>query len=149
MRAAFRYLGAIIDLYSRFVVGWSISNTMDAEWVANCFKEAFEKHGVPEIINSDQGNQFTSDVYVNLLKGKQIQISMDGKGRAVDNIFIERLRRSVKWDGPPLRYVYLNPEVDETSLHKGLQNWFRFYNSERKHQGIGQEIPMERYKLAA
>lgn len=144
MKTGFMYLVAIVDLYSRFVVNWSISNTMDAEWVVNCFKEAFEKYGIPEIINSDQGSQFTSDVYINLLKEKKIQISMDGKGRAVDNIFIERMWRSVKWE-----YVYLNPEVDGASLHKGLKEWFDFYNTERKHQGIGKEIPIERYNLAA
>ena len=144
MKTGFMYLVAILDLNSRFVVNWSISNTMDAEWVATCFKEAFEKHGIPEIINSDQGSQFTSAVYVDLLKQKQIQISMDGKERAVDNIFVERLWRSVKWE-----YVYLNPEVDGLSLHKGLKNWFSFYNYERRHQGICQETPIERYKLAA
>ncbi len=144
MKTGFMYLVAIIDLYSRYVVNWSISNTMEAEWVANCFKEAFENHEVPQIINSDQGSQFTSDVYIQLLKDNQVEISMDGKGRAVDNIFIERLWRSVKWE-----YVYLNPETDGTSLFKGLQQWFKFYNNERKHQGIGKEIPAERYNLVA
>lgn len=144
MKTGFMYLVAIIDLYSRYVVNWSIGNTMDAQWVANCLSEAFDKHGVPQIINSDQGSQFTSEVYLDLLKEKGVAISMDGKGRAVDNIFIERLWRSVKWE-----YVYLNPEIDGVALFKGLTQWFKFYNHERNHQGIDMEIPAERFNLVA
>lgn len=91
------YLFAIVDIYSRFVVGWSLSNTMTAEWCVECVNQAIAEHGKPEIINSDQGSQFTSHEYADCLKGHEIQISMDGKGRAIDNIFIERLWRSVKY----------------------------------------------------
>jgi putative transposase len=82
------YLFAIIDLYSRFVVGWDLSNSMDSEWCVGVLKEAIDRYGKPEIINSDQGCQFTSDKYIEYLKTKEIQISMDGKGRALDNAFV-------------------------------------------------------------
>jgi putative transposase len=96
MKRGFMYLFAIIDLCSRYVVGWSVSNTMSAEWCVHTLEGAISRHGKPEIINSDQGSQFTADCYVELLKRNGIGISMDGKGRALDNVFIERLWRSVK-----------------------------------------------------
>lgn len=89
MARGFMYLAAIIDLHSRYVVNWALSNTMEAGWVVQLVKEAIERYGAPEILNSDQGSQFTSEDYIALLKGYGIQISMDGKGRATDNIFIE------------------------------------------------------------
>jgi len=103
MRHGFMYLAAIIDLHSRYVVSWSVSNSMTAEWCAEVLQTAIQKHGKPEIFNTDQGSQFTSEVFIDVLKSNEIQISMDGKGRALDNIFIERLWRSVKYEN-----IYLN-----------------------------------------
>jgi putative transposase len=102
MRKGFMYLMAIIDLHSRKVLNWSLSNTMSADWCAEVLQETMNNHGKPEIFNTDQGSQFTSDVFINVLKFKEIKISMDGKGRALDNIFIERLWKSVKYE-----HVYL------------------------------------------
>lgn len=103
MKHGFMYLCAIIDLHTRYVVGWGISNTMTAEWCTELVKDAISLHGKPEIMNSDQGSQFTSEIYIELLKENEIRISMDGKGRAIDNIFIERLWRTVKYE-----HIYLN-----------------------------------------
>jgi putative transposase len=98
MRKGFMYLCAIIDVHTRFVVGWGLSNSMTAEWVVGIVSEAILIHGKPEILNSDQGSQFTSDVYASLLEKEGIRISMDGKGRAIDNNFVERLWRSVEYE---------------------------------------------------
>jgi len=97
MKTGFMYLAAIIDLHSRYVVQWSLSNTMSAEWCTEVLKEAIKNHGTPEIFNTDQGSQFTSEIFINTLIDNGIKISMDGRGRALDNIFIERLWRSVKY----------------------------------------------------
>lgn len=107
MAKGFMYLFAIIDVYTRFIVGWDISNTMSAEWCASITEEAILAHGKPEIINSDQGSQFTSEVHTALLKKHEIQISMDGKGRAIDNIYIERFWRTIKYEDIYLK-VYEN-----------------------------------------
>ena len=143
MKKGFMYLAAIIDLYSRYVVNWSLSNTMDAAWICDTIKEGIARHGKPEIINSDQGSQFTSDEYTELLKSNTIQISMDGKGRATDNIFIERLWRSLKQE-----YVYLNPQEDGLSLYQGIKKWFDFYNYKRHHQSLGYRLPADLFKAA-
>ncbi len=140
MKRGFLYLCAVIDLYSRYVVGWGLSNTMTAEWCTEIVQEAIACHGTPEIINSDQGSQFTSEVYTALLKEKGIQISMDGKGRAIDNIFIERLWRSVKYE-----HLYLYVYEDGLSLYKGLQHYFSFYNGERRHQSLEYVTPESLY----
>jgi putative transposase len=105
MAKGFMYLFAIIDVYTRFIVGWGISNTMDAEWCASITEEAILTHGKPEIINSDQGSQFTSEVHTELLKKHEIQISMDGKGRAIDNIYIERFWRTNEQPRSKLRGI--------------------------------------------
>ena len=144
MKRGFMYLFAIIDLYSRYVVGWSLSNTMTSEWCVSALEEAISRHGKPEMINSDQGSQFTADCYIDLLKSNEIQISMDGKGRALDNVFIERLWRSVKQE-----YVYLNPCDTGQELWRGLDAYFRFYNNERPHQSLGNEPPGALYRKAA
>ncbi len=141
MKHGFMYLTAIIDLYSRFVVAWDISNSLDAENVLSVLKQAIKQHGEPEIINSDQGSQFTCSLWIEYLKEKQIKISMDSKGRALDNIFIERLWRTVKQD-----YVYLNPAEDGIELYKGLKRFFEYYNHQKAHQGIGRIRPVELYK---
>lgn len=144
MRKGFMYLAAIMDVYSRYVVGWSLSNTMEAGWITQLVQKAIAKHGAPDIINSDQGSQFTSNEYIELLKANNIQISMDGKGRATDNIFIERLWRSLKYE-----YVYLNPANDGIELYHGMNGWMKFYNEERHHQTLGYRKPTEIYRRAA
>jgi len=146
MRRGFMYLCAIIDVHTRYIVNWSISNTMSAEWVRDMVEEAIEKHGQPEIINSDQGSQFTSFEYTNLLLNRKnpIAISMDGKGRAIDNIFIERLWKSVKYE-----CVYLRAFEDGVQLYKGLKEYFHFYNYERFHQSLAYSKPAELYFNAA
>lgn len=144
MRTGFMYLVAIIDLHSRYVVGWSLSNSMTAEWCAEVLDEAILKFGKPEIFNTDQGSQFTSEVFVNVLKNNEIQISMDGKGRALDNIFIERLWKSVKYEN-----IYLNVYETGMDLYKGLTSYFKFYNNERLHQSLDYETPAKKYNNAA
>jgi len=142
MQRGFMYLFAIIDHYSRYVVGWSLSNTMSARWCADTVEQAIAQYGAPTIINSDQGSQFTSDVYVNCLEKHGIAISMDGKGRAIDNVFIERLWRSVKYE-----HVYLNVHEDGNQLWKGLNDYFRFYNQQRLHQSLNYRTPQEVYHV--
>lgn len=144
MKNGFMYLCAIIDIHSRFVVGWGISNSMTAEWCSEIVYEAITRYGKPDIINSDQGSQFTSEVYISMLKENNIQISMDGKGRAIDNIFIERLWRTVKYE-----HVYLYVYPDGLSLYHGLQQYFKFYNDERRHQSLNDETPLMIYSQAA
>lgn len=144
MKNGFLYLTAIIDLYSRYVVGWGISNSMETDATLAVLKQAIREHGKPQIINSDQGSQFTSDKWVNYLKKEDVKISMDGKGRWVDNIFIERLWRSVKYD-----HVYIHPAADGLELYQGLKEYFKYYNYDLRHQGIGRKIPAELYYPAA
>ncbi len=144
MRNGFLYLTAIIDIYSRYIVGWGISNTLDAEASLSVLKQAIKDHGKPEIINSDQGSQFTCEEWVKYLNLEDVKISMDGKGRAIDNIFIERFWRSLKYD-----HVYLNPANDGLELYQGLKEYMNYYNHELHHQGIGRRIPAELYKSAA
>ena len=144
MKRGFMYLMAIIDLHSRYVVGWSVSNSMEADWCAQVVKQAIARHGKPDIFNTDQGSQFTSDCFIQTLKDKQITISMDGKGRALDNIFIERLWRSVKYEN-----IYLNAYADGTALYQGLKTYFDFYNRERLHQNLAYQTPHSIYQMAA
>ncbi len=144
MKKGFLYLTAIIDIYSRYVVGWGISNTLQTEAVLSVLDQAIKDHGKPEIINSDQGSQFTSEAWIEYLKSEGIKISMDGKGRAIDNIFIERFWRSLKYD-----YVYLNPANDGIELYQGIKQYMHYYNYELHHQGIGRRVPAELYKTAA
>ncbi len=138
MAKGFMYLTAIIDVYSRFVVSWGLSNTLDADASIKVLKQAIATHRKPEIVNSDQGCQFTCHKWVNLLKESEIKISMDGKGRALDNIYIERLWRTVKRD-----YVYLNPADDGWELYNGLSDFFEEYNYRKHHQGIDRKIPFD------
>jgi len=140
MKRGFMYLFAIIDLFSRCIVNWSISNAMTAQWCVSTIKEALYMNGKPEIFNTDQGSQFTSELYVDQLKEKKIQISMDGKGRAIDNIFIERFWRSVKQE-----YVYLHPPNGGMELYSGLEEYMRFYNYERQHESHNYKTPAELY----
>ncbi len=142
MQKGFMYLTAIIDIYSRKIVSWGLSNTLDAEASLRVIRNAIEQFGAPEILNSDQGCQFTCGAYVELLKKEKIKISMDGKGRAIDNIYIERFWRSIKY-----RHIYLNPAKDGLELYRGIDKWIEKYNK-RKHQGTG-EKPEIKYSKAA
>lgn len=142
MKKGFMYLTGIIDVYSRKMVGWGLSNTLEADASLNVLKEAIESHGKPDILNSDQGSQFTCEKYIKFLKKEEIKISMDGKGRALDNIYIERFWRSIKY-----RHIYLRPAENGIELYKGIHQWIEKYNK-RKHQGTG-EKPEIRYKNAA
>lgn len=136
----FVYLVAVIDWYSRRVLSWRISNSMDASFCVDCLEEALRLHGKPEVFNSDQGSQFTSNAFTGVLKRERIAISMDGRGRALDNIFVERLWRSVKHED-----VYLKGYGPMGDLMLGLAQYFAFYNGERPHQSLGNRTPAEVY----
>jgi putative transposase len=140
----FAYLVAIIDWYSRKVLSWRISNSMEAVFCVDCLDDALRIHGTPEVFNSDQGSQFTSEAFTGVLKGKGITISMDGRGRAFDNIFVERLWRSVKHED-----VYLNGYATMGDLLVGLSKYFVFYNGERPHQALKNQTPDGVYENAA
>jgi putative transposase len=139
MARGFLYLVAIIDWYSRYVLSWRLSNTLDAGFCVKALEEALRK-GRPEIFNTDQGAQFTSEVFTGLLEQHGIRISMDGKGSYNDNLFIERLWRTVKYEE-----VYLKAYQDGRDARAGLGNYFRFYNTERLHQTHGYRTPAEVY----
>jgi putative transposase len=140
MHRGFMYLVAIIDWYSRKVLSWRISNTLDADFCVEALEEALRIHGRPEIFNTDQGSQFTSKEFTGKLKDNNIKISMDGRGRYLDNIFIERLWWTVKY-----HYLYLRTFDNGAELRQGLDNWFAFYNQERFHQSLGDKTPNEVY----
>lgn len=139
--SGFAYLVAVIDWYSRKVLAWQISNTQDNRFCVDCLEEALRTHGTPDIFNSDQGSQFTSDAFTGRLKEQGIAISMDGRGRALDNIFVERLWRSVKYED-----VYLKEYAHLPELRQGLAHYFEFYNLERKHQSLGYLTPDQVYR---
>ncbi len=130
------YLVTIIDLYSRKILSWRVSNTMDAQFCVSALEEAIAHYGVPGIFNTDQGSQFTSDAFVSVLEEHGIQISMDGVNRALDNIFVERFWRSLKYED-----IYLKDYQTMTELKAGLARYIRFYNSERFHQALEYETP--------
>lgn len=145
MRRGFMYLLAIMDVFSRYIVGWSLSNTMEAEWVVRTVKEAIKRHGKPEIINSDQGSQFTSEEYVSYVKSlESVKISMDGKGRAIDNVYIERFFRTIKYDK-----IYLEHPTTGHELHQVCSQFINYYNEKRDHSSIGNVPPIQRYRNAA
>ena len=139
----FAYLVAIIDWYSRRVLSWRISNSMDAEFCVDCLEEALRTHGKPEIFNSDQGSQFTSEAFTGVLTREGIIISMDGRGRAFDNIFVERLWRTVKYED-----VYLKGYATMGELIIGLAAYFACYNDERPHQALNHKTPALVYQTA-
>jgi putative transposase len=139
----FAYLVAIIDWYSRRVLSWRISNTMEAVFCVDCLEDAIRTHGKPEIFNSDQGSQFTSDAFTGVLQRENITISMDGRGRAFDNIFVERLWRSVKHED-----IYLKGYSTMVELTLGMTDYFAFYNDERPHQALGYKTPNRVYQSA-
>jgi putative transposase len=140
----FVYLVAVIDWYSRKVLAWRVSNTLDSGFCVDCLGQALRAYGNPEIFNSDQGSQFTSEAFTGVLKGHGIAISMDGRGRALDNIFVERLWRSVKYED-----VYLKGYAGVPELLLGLTDYFEFYNSERPHQSLGYLTPDAVYRTAS
>lgn len=140
----FAYLVAVMDWYSRRVLSWRISNTLDAGFCVDCLEEAIRIHGKPEIFNSDQGSQFTCGDFVGILQGEDITISMDGRGRAFDNIFVERLWRSVKYED-----IYLKDYSSMSELQSGLKQYFTFYNEERPHQSLGNLTPDDVYCAAS
>lgn len=123
------YLVVILDLYSRKVLSWRLSNTLDAEFCVEALEEALELYGEPAIFNTDQGCQFTSERFTGVLKKHHIRISMDGKGRALDNIYVERLWRSLKYED-----IYLKSYESMRELKDGINRYFNFYNTERFHQ---------------
>lgn len=136
MAKGFVYLVAIIDWYSRRVLSWRLSNTMDSSFCVDALEEAIDQYGTPEIFNTDQGSQFTSDDFTGVLKSNEIAISMDGKGRWVDNVFVERLWRSVKYEE-----VYLHAYDDIRHAKASLKSYFKFYNRERRHQSLEDRTP--------
>lgn len=140
----FVYLVAVIDWYSRRVLSWRISNTLDSAFCVDCLEEALQRYGNSEIFNTDQGCQFTSENFTGVLKAHGIAISMDGRGRALDNIFVERLWRSVKYED-----VYLKGYANSMELMIGLAEYFVFYNSERPHQSLGNLTPDQVYATAS
>jgi putative transposase len=137
MARGFLYLVAIIDVYSRYVLSWRLSNTLDAGFCVEALEDAL-RNGRPDIFNTDQGAQFTSETFTGILKQHGVRISMDGKGSYNDNLFIERLWRSVKYEE-----VYLKAYQDGREARIGLGNYFRFYNTERPHQALGYRTPAE------
>lgn len=136
----FMYLVAIVDLYSRYIINWSVSNSMDAEWCRQVVEEAIKEYGKPEIINTDQGSQFTSEVFTGYVLDQGICLSMDGKGRAIDNVFIERFWRDIKYEK-----IYLNPPKDGTDLYLKVAEYMSYYNRERRHGGIDDLKPVDLY----
>lgn len=136
MAKGFCYLVAIMDWASRMVLAWRISNTLDSSFCVDALEEAISKYGCPEIFNTDQGSQFTSEFFTGLLQSKGVAISMDGKGRWMDNVFIERLWRSVKYED-----IYLKAYGSMAEVKKGLAAYFTFYNEKRWHQNFDRKTP--------
>jgi putative transposase len=141
MRRGFLYLVAIMDWASRSVLSWRLSNSMDSSFCVEALEEAIGRYGCPEIFNSDQGSQFTSFDFIQVLRDHGIKISMDGKGRWMDNIFIERLWRSLKYE-----CVYLNDFQVGSEARERIGTWMEFYNHERPHSSLGDTTPMEAYR---
>ncbi len=140
MRQGFLYLVAYLDWFSRFVLAWELSNTLDGNFVIEAAEEAIRQFGLPEIENSDQGVQFTARDYLDIWIRSNVSISMDGRGRAMDNIFTERLWRSVKYEE-----VYLKDYATVLEAKDEIRDYFRFYNYERKHQSLSYQTPAEIY----
>lgn len=135
------YLVVILDLYSRKVLSWRLSNTMDAEFCVDALEQAIEIYGVPALFNTDQGSQFTSEGFISVLEAHHIEISMDGRGRALDNIYVERLWRSLKYED-----IYIKSYSNMRELREGIRKYFNFYNTERFHQSLDYLTPEMMYK---
>lgn len=140
LKKGFVYLTAIIDWYSRYVLSWRISTTLDSAFCIEALNEALYKYGKPDVFNTDQGSQFTSEVFTGILKTNGIKISMDGKGRALDNVFVERLWRTVKQEE-----VYLKEYRNVNECREGLKQYFLRYNHRREHQSLDYNYPEEIY----
>ena len=136
MAKGFMYLVAIMDWHSRRVLSWRVSNTLDTDFCIEALEEALQRFGPPEVFNTDQGSQFTSEAFTGVLKDHDIKISMDGKGRWVDNVFVERLWRSVKYED-----VYLRAYETPAELRAGLARYFTFYNARRRHSALDRRTP--------
>jgi putative transposase len=136
MAKGFMYLVAIMDWHTRRVLSWRVSNTLDTDFCIEALDEALKRYGAPEIFNTDQGSQFTSEAFTGVLKDNGIDISMDGKGRWVDNVFVERLWRSVKYED-----VYLHAYETPVELRTGLARYFEFYNTRRRHSALDRRTP--------
>jgi len=136
MKSGFVYLVAIMDWYSRRVLSWRLSNTLDSSFCIEALQEAFERFGQPEIFNTDQGAQFTADAFTKPLRDRGIAISMDGKGRCLDNVFVERLWRSLKYEE-----VYLHAYDTVAEARASIGRYFAFYNEQRPHQALGYQTP--------
>jgi len=137
LRQGFVYLVAVMDWFSRYVLSWEVSNSLDSHFCLWALERAFQK-GIPDIFNSDQGSQFTSESFTSRLKTAGIRISWDGRGRFWDNIFVERLWRSVKWEE-----VYLKDYENVPEAIDGLDGYFKFYNTQRPHQSLGYRTPQQ------
>ena len=145
MNRGYMYLVAIIDLKSRFIVGWSISSTMESSWVVETLQKAVKQFGVPEIINSDQGSQFTSEPYVSYVKSLiNCKISMDGKGRAIDNVYIERFWRTIKYDK-----LYLEDLQTGHDVYQACNEFITYYNRKRDHSSLQKRTPEMVYNSVA
>jgi len=140
MSRGFMYLVAVMDWHSRKILSWRVSNTLESEFCIEALEEALLRYGKPEIFNTDQGSQFTSQGFVGLLESHGIQVSMDGRGRVQDNIFIERLWWTIKY-----HYLYLHAFDNGTELRRGLHQWVGFYNQDRPHQALDNLTPDEVY----
>ena len=136
----FMYLAAVIDWYSRYVLGWRLSNTLDGSFCLELLEEVLAS-GKPEIFNTDQGCQFTAEAFTGRLERAKVAVSMDGKGRCLDNVFVERLWRSVKYED-----VFIRGYESVAELRAGLARYFWFYNEERRHQSLGYRTPAEVYR---
>jgi putative transposase len=137
----FAYLVAVMDWYSRRVLSWRVSNTLDAGFCVDCLEDALRTHGRPEIFNTDQGSQFTSEVFTKVLLDAGVTISMDGRGRALDNVFVERLWRSLKYEE-----VYLYAYDNLRAARDGISGYFYFFNEERPHSALGDQTPGSFYR---
>ena len=145
MKKGYMYLFVIIDLYSRYIVGWSVSNTMETSWITQTLMKAISQYGIPEIINSDQGSQFTSEDYVSYIKSlKTCEISMDGKGRAIDNVYVERFFRTIKYE--KLYLIQLDTGHD---VVKACDEFINYYNCRRDHSSLQKRTPENVYKSVA
>jgi putative transposase len=141
MAKGFAFLVAVIDWGSRRVLSWRLSNTIDTSFCVAALEEALEQFGAPEIFNTDQGSQFTADDFIKVLKNRGIKISMDGRGRCLDNVFVERLWRSLKYEE-----VYLNPYDSVSEGRARIGSYFSFFNYERPHSSLGHQTPAEFYE---
>ena len=144
MRRGFLYLVAIMDWASRKVLAWRLSNTMDAGFCVAALEDAIARHGRPDIFNTDQGSQFTSFAFTNTLRAAGIRISMDGRGRWMDNVFIERLWRSLKYE-----CVFLNAFATGSEAQSGIGRWIGYYNTDRPHSALAGRTPDEVYATQA